>query len=58
MDAESYVTEILTNRLLSFVQQTFPDGSWFQQDTPAIEPNLSWNKTTSTGGLHLPNLQT
>ena len=31
MDAEFYVTEILTNGLLPFVRQTFPDGFRFQQ---------------------------
>ena len=32
MDVEFYVTEILTNGLLPFVRQTFPDGFQSQQD--------------------------
>ena len=32
MDAQFLVTEIMTNGLLPFVQETFPDGYGFQQD--------------------------
>ena len=32
MDAEFYVTEILSDGLLPFVRETFPDGHRFQQD--------------------------
>ena len=32
MDAEFYVTEILSNGLLPFVQEKFRDGYRFQQD--------------------------
>ena len=32
MDTEFYIEEILSNRLLAFIQSTFPDGHCFQQD--------------------------
>ena len=32
MDANFYVTQILTNGLLPFIRETFPDGHRFQQD--------------------------
>ena len=36
MDAEFYVSQILTNGLLPFIRQTFPDGHRFQRDN---DPN-------------------
>ena len=44
MDAEFYVTEILTNRLLPFVRQTFPDSYRFQQDN---DPKHTSNRAKS-----------
>jgi len=42
MDAEFYLTEILTNGLLPFVRQTLPDGFRFQQDNdPKHTSNLA-----------------
>ena len=32
VDAQFYVSEILTNGLLPFIRTTFPDGHRFQQD--------------------------
>ena len=56
MDAEFYVTEIFSNGLLPFVQETFPDGHRFQQDndpkhtsqhtkTFMEENSINWWKT-------------
>ena len=44
MDAEFYVTEILTNGLLPFTRQTFPDGYRFQQDN---DPKHTSNRAKS-----------
>lgn len=56
MDAEFYFTEILSDGLLLFVRETFPDGHHFQQDNDLKhtsrraahfmeENNINWWKT-------------
>ena len=56
MEANFFVTEILTNGLLPFIRETFPDGHRFQQDndpkhTSRVarsfleDNNINWWKT-------------
>ena len=56
MDAQFYISEILTNGLLPFIESAFPDGHRFQQDndpkhtsrlakTFMEENNINWWKT-------------
>ena len=54
MKANFYVTQILTNGLLPFIRETFPDGHRFQQDNNPKHTSrfaaLSSKTTTSTSG--------
>jgi len=50
MDAQFYVAEILSNRLLPFIQEKFPDGHRFQQENdPKYTSRLASSFMTENG---------